>query len=69
MTDSAQITRDLSYRMPSADELVLDDGAIVRGEIDYKGEPENFQARILWFTMAFTFGACFGSLLLFLLAG
>ena len=55
--------------MPSADELVLDDGAIVRGEIDYKGEPENFQARILWFTMAFTFGACFGSLLLFLLAG
>ena len=68
VTDSAQITGDLSYRMPGADELVLDDGAIVRGEIDYKGEPENFQARnplvhhdfylwsVLWFFAAFLVG-------------
>ena len=68
VADSAQITGDLSYRMPGADELVLSDGAIVRGEIDYKGEPENFQARnplvhqdfylwsVLWYFAAFLVG-------------
>ena len=68
VSDSAQITGDLSYRMPGADDLVLGDKATVRGEIDYKGEPENFQARnplvhqdfylwsVLWYFAAFLVG-------------
>ena len=68
VSDSAQIAGDLSYRMPGADELVLGDEAIIRGEIDYKGEPENFQARnplvhhdfylwsVLWYFAAFLVG-------------
>ncbi|MBL6815151.1 MAG: hypothetical protein ISQ65_07915 [Pseudomonadales bacterium] len=68
VTDSAQIGGDLSYRIPSKDELKLGVNAVIQGEVDYKGKPDNFQARnplahhdfylwgVLWFLAAFLVG-------------
>ena len=54
--------------MPGPDRLVLDDEAVVLGDIDFKGDPEKFRAHnplvhhdfyrwsVLWYFAAFLVG-------------
>ena len=64
----AMVGGDIIYRTSTEDRLMLGDDVIIGGEVEYQGQPENFQARnrfisdsfylweLLWFVGAFVVG-------------